>query len=115
MLHKRIKAEKLILNSEYKAIAENEHEGGEVLRFFGLASGDKSKKRCEKTDSTLSLIRFIALDKEGLLPEKLFTQPFLGNSMSLRHLIRSVLELIPVLFCCPFRSVFCCLPVSLLE
>ena len=86
MLHKRIKAEKLILKSEYKAIAENEHEGGEVLRFFGLASGDKSKKRCEKTDSTLSLIRFIALDKEGLLPEKLFTQPFLGNSMSLRQM-----------------------------
>ena len=86
MLHKRIKAEKLILNSEYKAIAENEHEGGEGLRFFALASGDKSKKRCEKTDSTLSLIRFIALDKVGLLPEKLFTQPFLGNSMSLRQM-----------------------------
>ena len=84
MFHKRIKAEKMMIDMEYGNIAANAFQGGGIMRSIGWKSiGDREEVRYEKTDTTLSLIRYIALGKMGLLPEKIFTQPFMGDRGSL--------------------------------
>lgn len=80
---KRIKAEKLMKDCDYNAIISQDYEGGEIMRKIGMERvGNKKDIVFEETDTTLSLIRYIALDKRGLLPEKLFTRPFTGSSQS---------------------------------
>jgi len=66
MFHREIKAEKLLIQQNYKALA---HEGSTSTT----------------TDSTLTLLRAIGLDKTGKIADSLFTQPVVGGVASLMH------------------------------
>lgn len=84
--HRQIRAEKLLLEKRYAELA-HEGQGRSLLTQL-------SGKRCfllnknavdETTDSTLTLLRFIAMDRMHSLADSAFTQPVVGG---LNNLIR---------------------------
>ncbi|MCM1079618.1 MAG: DUF6057 family protein [Bacteroidales bacterium] len=72
LLHRQVIAEKQLVNQDYGSLAnEGKNWHGDVFM---------------DTNPTLTLLRYIALDKRGELAEKLFAQPVVGSTASLCRL-----------------------------
>lgn len=67
LFHRQITAEQQLLNQDYSTLA---HEG----------------EGREATDSTLTLLRAIAMDKQHTIADSFFTQPVVGGTASLMRL-----------------------------
>lgn len=87
LFHRQIRAEKLLKEWRYTELAK-EGQGRSLLAqltentFFENEHNTIS----EQTDSTLTLLRFIAMDKLGTLADSAFTQPVVGGTASLMKL-----------------------------
>lgn len=82
--HRQIRAEKLLLANKYKELAR-EGQGRSILtQLTGnecfMLTGNKVE---ETTDSTLTLLRFIAMDRMHNIADSAFTQPVVGGLASL--------------------------------
>lgn len=72
LLHRQVIAEKQLVAQDYENLAN------EGLNRGGYCYAE--------TNPTLTLLRYIALDKRGELAERLFTQPVMGSTASLCRL-----------------------------
>ncbi len=72
LLHRQVVAEKQLVAQDYENLAK-EGQNREGYSY-------------PETNPTLTLLRYIALDKRGELAEKLFTQPVIGSTASLCRL-----------------------------
>lgn len=85
MFHRHVWAEKLLLEQRYQELAHEGLQNNQLYRQTGLKMfcGKNTSAEYLRTDSTLTLMRFIALSKLGILPDSLFTQPVVGGTASL--------------------------------
>ncbi|MGM9714383.1 MAG: DUF6057 family protein [Prevotella sp.] len=80
-LHRQMRAERMMLSSQYDGIIAAERSNA-LYRTFP-SDYQKGHVPYLSTDTTLTLIRYIALDKRHLLADSLFTQPVAASSASL--------------------------------
>lgn len=80
-LHRQVRAERMMLTSQYDAIIAAERSNA-LYRTFP-SDYQKGHVPYLSADTTLTLIRYIALDKRHLLADSLFTQPVAASSASL--------------------------------
>ncbi len=87
LFHRQIRAEKLLLENRYAELSKEGQGRSLVAQLTGNTLFDmKRNSISESTDSTLTLLRFIAMDKNGHLADSAFTQPVVGGTASLVHL-----------------------------
>lgn len=87
IFHRQVWAEKLLIEKKYQELAHEGSKTNQLFRQTGLkifASHNDDAIQLE-TDSTLTLLRFIALSKLGTLADSLFTQPVVGGTASLLY------------------------------
>lgn len=77
MFHRQVWAEKLLIDRRYSELAKEGRGNSQIQRQTGVQFLKKNSNRIiyETTDSTLTLLRFIAMSKLGILADSLFTQP----------------------------------------
>lgn len=84
LFHRQIRAEKLLLENRYVELAKEGQGRSLLAQRTGITQLEmKYNKTSERTDSTLTLLRFIAMDRLGTLPDSAFTQPVVGGKSSL--------------------------------
>lgn len=88
LFHRQVWAEKLLIDKRYRELAREGRGSSQVYRQTGIKflERDMDKKIEPSTDSTLTVLRFIAMDKLGILADSLFTQPVVGSTASLMRL-----------------------------
>lgn len=84
LFHRQIRAEKLLLENRYAELALEGKGRSLLAQRTGITALDnKYNTISERTDSTLTLLRFIAMDRRGTLADSAFTQPVVGGLASL--------------------------------
>ena len=88
LFHRQVWAEKLLIDKRYKELAREGRGSSQIYRQTGITLFDKNIDNVvhPSTDSTLTLLRVIAMDKLGILADSLFTQPVVANTASLMQL-----------------------------
>ena len=81
LLHRRVRAERMMLHSKYNDVVVAERSNSLYNTF--PSDFPEGEVPYLSTDTTLTLMRFIALDKRHLLADSLFTQPVAASSASL--------------------------------
>lgn len=86
LFHRQIRAERQLLMKDYDALA---HEGqayeSPLAAHFGGSSA-YSSETVLTTDTTLTVLRAIALDRRGVIADSLFSQPVEGSVESFMQL-----------------------------
>lgn len=84
LFHRQIRAEKLLLENRYAELAKEGQGRSLLAQRTGYTQLEMDyNTTSERTDSTLTLLRFIAMDRLGTLPDSAFTQPVVGGKASL--------------------------------
>lgn len=88
MFHRQVWAEKLLIDRRYSELAKEGRGNSQIQRQTGVQFLKKNSNLIvyETTDSTLTLLRFIAMSKLGILADSLFTQPVVGGTGSLMRM-----------------------------
>lgn len=87
LFHRQIRAEKLLLENRYAELSKEGQGRSLIAQRIGMTTLEKrNNSLSEHTDSTLTLLRFIAMDKRGTLADSAFTQPVVGGVGSLMKL-----------------------------
>lgn len=86
LFHRQIRAEKLLIENQYDELTKEGQGRSLLAQRTGITFFEKKSKNSEYTDSTLTLIRFIAMDKKHILADSAFTQPVVGGTASLMRL-----------------------------
>lgn len=88
LFHRQIWAEKLLIDQRYHELSREGRGSSQIERQTGISYFKKNSNNVvyEHTDSTLTLLRFIAMSKLGTLPDSLFTQPVVGGTASLMRM-----------------------------
>ena len=86
LFNRQIKAERMLLDRDYAGLANEGCRGGRSFLPDYLAPSAFQPHVKLETDTTLTLLRAIALDKCGGIADSLFCQPVVGNTASLMQL-----------------------------
>lgn len=87
LFHREIWAEKLLVENRYDLLADEGRPCGQLYRQTGLPLFERrSDAVSERTDTTLSLLRALALDRRGTIADSLFTQPVAATEGSMLRL-----------------------------
>lgn len=87
LFHRQIRAEKLLIENRYDELTKEGQGRSLLAQRMGITFLEKKNNRQSVyTDSTLTLIRFIAMDKKKILADSAFTQPVVGGTASLMRL-----------------------------
>lgn len=84
LFHRQVWAEKLLIDRRYKELAREGRGSSQLYRQTGITFFEKNMDKIVDpgTDTTLTVLRFIAMDKLGILADSLFTQPVVGSTAS---------------------------------
>lgn len=84
LFHRQIRAEKLLLENRYAELSKEGQGRSLLAQRTGITFFDsRYNSNSERTDSILTLMRFIAMDHQGTLADSAFTQPVVGGVRSL--------------------------------
>lgn len=84
LFHRQIRAEKLLLENRYAELAKEGQGRSLLAQRTGITAMDgRFNSTSERTDSTLTLLRFLAMDHQGTLADSVFMQPVVGSTASL--------------------------------
>lgn len=87
LFHRQVRAEKLLLENRYAELAKEGQGRSLLAQRLGMTALEKRNNTLsEHTDTTLTLLRFIALDKCGIIADSAFTQAVVGGVGSLMRL-----------------------------
>lgn len=88
LFHREVWAEKLLLERRYDLLAHEGQPCSQLRRQTGAALFSETGRASvsERTDTTLSFLRALALDKRGTIADSLFTQPVALSSGAMLHL-----------------------------
>lgn len=87
LFHREIWAEKLLVENRYALLAHEGSPCGQLYRQTGLTLFETpGEVISERTDTTISLLRALALDRCGTIADSLFTQPVAATEGSMLHL-----------------------------
>lgn len=84
LLHRQVRAERMMLSGKYNDIVAAERSNALYKTF--PSDYPEGEVPYLSTDTTLTLMRYISLDKQHLLADSLFTQPVAASSASLIYL-----------------------------
>lgn len=84
LFHRQVRAEKLLLENRYAELAKEGQGRSLLAQRTGITVMDGLfNSTSERTDSTLTLLRFLAMDHQHNLADSVFMQPVAGSTASL--------------------------------
>lgn len=86
LFNRQVKAEMMLIDRDYAALAKEGCKDGKSFLPDYLAPSAFQPHVKMETDTTLTLLRAIALDKSGGIADSLFLQPVVGNTASMMQL-----------------------------